>query len=73
MADPHIGKALQLIHERPGQPRTLRELGRRAGLGPAAFAARFTRLVGQPVHRYLVARRMDEAALMLESSDAAIA
>jgi transcriptional regulator GlxA family with amidase domain len=46
---------------------------RRAGLGRAAFAARFTRLVGQPVHRYLVVRRMDEAALMLESSDAAIA
>jgi AraC-like DNA-binding protein len=70
---PHIGKALQLIHERPGQPWTLRELGRSAGLGRAAFAARFTRLVGQPVHRYLVARRMDEAALMPESSDAAIA
>jgi AraC-like DNA-binding protein len=73
IADPHIGKALRLIHERPGQPWTLRELGRSAGLGRAAFAARFTRLVGQPVHRYLVARRMDEAALMLESSDAAIA
>ena len=72
IADPHIGKALRLIHERPGQPWTLRELGRSAGLGRAAFAARFTRLVGQPVHRYLVARRMDEAALMLESSDAAI-
>jgi AraC-like DNA-binding protein len=73
IADPHIGKALQLIHERPGQPWTLPELGRRAGLGRAAFAARFTRLVGQPVHRYLVARRMDEAALMLESSNDAIA
>jgi AraC-like DNA-binding protein len=43
------------------------------GLGRSAFAARFTRLVGQPVHRYLVARRMDEAALMLESGDDAIA
>jgi AraC-like DNA-binding protein len=72
-ADPHIGKALQLIHERPGQPWTLRELGRRVGLGRAAFAARFTRLVGQPMHRYLVARRMDEAAFMLESSDDAVA
>ena len=69
IADPHIGKALRLIHERPGQPWTLRELGRSAGLGRAAFAARFTRLVGQPVHRYLVARWMDEA----ESSGAAIA
>jgi AraC-like DNA-binding protein len=48
-------------------------LGRHAGLGRSAFSARFTRLVGQPVHRYLVARRMDEAALMLASSDDAIA
>ena len=73
MADPHIGRALQLIHELPERPWTLRELGRHAGLGRSAFSARFTRLVGQPVHRYLVARRMDEAALMLASSDDAIA
>src|SRR5258708_34458100 len=73
IVDPHIGKALQLIHERPERPWTLRELGRRAGLGRSAFSARFTRLVGQPVHRYLVAPRMDEAAHMLESDDDATA
>ena len=73
IADPHIGKALQLIHEQPERPWTLRELGRRAGLGRSAFSARFTSLVGQPMRRYLVARRMDEAALMLESSDDSIA
>jgi AraC-like DNA-binding protein len=72
IADRHIGKALQLIHEQPEHPWTLGALGRHAGLGRSAFAARFTRLVGQPVHRYLVARRMDEAALMLESGDDAI-
>ena len=27
MADPHIGRALQLIHERPDRPWTLRDLG----------------------------------------------
>ena len=73
IADRHIGKALQLIHEHPEHPWTLGELGRHVGLGRSAFAARFTRLVGQPVYRYLVARRMDEAALMLESGDDAIA
>jgi AraC-like DNA-binding protein len=73
IADPHIGKALQLIHEEPDRPWTVNELGRHAGLGRSAFSARFTRLVGQPMHRYLVARRMDEAAFMLESSDDAIA
>ncbi len=72
MADPHIGPALQLIHERPDRSWTLGELGQRVGLGRSAFSARFTKLVGQPMHRYLVARRMDEAAFLLESSDEGI-
>jgi AraC-like DNA-binding protein len=73
IADRYIGKAIQLIHEHPEHQWTLGALGRHVGLGRSAFAARFTRLVGQPVYRYLVARRMDEAALMLESGDDAIA
>ena len=72
MSDPYIGKALQLIHEQSQRPWTLAELGRGAGLGRSAFSARFTKLVGQPVHRYMMVRRMDEAALMLENSDDAI-
>ena len=73
MADPHIGPALQLIHERPDRPWTLRDLGQRVGLGRSAFSARFTKLVGQSLHRYLIARRMAEAAFLLESSDEGIA
>jgi len=73
IADPHIGKALQLIHESRERHWTLRELGRRVGLGRSAFSARFTQLVGQPMLSYLVARRMEEAALMLESGDDAVA
>lgn len=69
MADPHIGPALQLIHERPGQPWTLGDLGRRVGLGRSAFSARFTKLVGQSMYRYLTARRMAEAAFLLESGN----
>jgi AraC-like DNA-binding protein len=73
MADPHIGPALQLIHDRPDRPWTLRDLGQHVGLGRSAFAARFTRLVGQPMQRYLIARRMAEAAFLLDSSDEGIA
>ncbi len=73
MGDPHIGPALQLIHERPDRPWTLQELGNQVGLGRSAFSARFTKLVGQPMQRYLIARRMAEAAFLLESSDEAIA
>ena len=73
MADTHIGPALQSIHEQPERRWTLGELGQRVGLGRSAFAARFTRLVGQPMGRYVIARRMAEAAYLLESSDEAIA
>jgi AraC-like DNA-binding protein len=73
MADPHIGPALQLIHEQPDWSWTLRELGHRVGLGRSAFSARFTKLVGQSMQRYLIARRMAEAAFLLESSDEGIA
>jgi AraC-like DNA-binding protein len=73
MTDPHIGPALQLIHEQPDRPWTLRDLGQRVGLGRSAFSARFTDLVGQSMYRYLIARRMAEAAFLLESSDEGIA
>jgi AraC-like DNA-binding protein len=73
MADPHIGPALQLIHERPGQPWTLGDLGHSVGLGRSAFSARFTKLVGEPMYRYLISRRMSEAAFLLETSDEGIA
>ena len=73
MADPHIGPALQLIHEQPHRPWTLSELGHRVGLGRSAFSARFTKLVGQSMQRYLIGRRMAEAAFLLETSDEGIA
>ncbi len=73
MADPHIGPALQLIHERPDRPWTLGDLGQSVGLGRSAFSARFTKLVGQSMYRYLIARRMSEAAFLLETTDEGIA
>ena len=74
MADPHIGPALQLIHEQPDRPWTLEDLGRRVGLGRSTFSARFiTKLVGQSMYRYLIVRRMAEAAFLLETTDEGIA
>jgi len=73
LGDPQIGKALQLIHEHPDRSWTLRELGRHVGLGRSAFAGRFTALVGQPMNRYLIAHRMEEAASLIESTDDGIA
>lgn len=73
ISDPHIGPALKLIHENPQRPWSLSELGQRVGLGRSAFSARFTRLVGQSMHRYVIERRMAEAAFLLETSDEPIA
>jgi len=73
ISDPHIGPALKLIHESPEQLWTLSDLGRRVGLGRSAFSARFTRLVGQSMQRYVIERRMSEAAFLLETSDESIA
>ena len=66
ISDPHIGPALKLIHEQPDRAWSLSELGERVGLGRSAFSARFTKLVGQPMQRYLIARRMADAAFLLE-------
>jgi AraC-like DNA-binding protein len=43
------------------------------GLGRSVFSARFTKLVGQSMHRYVIERRMAEAAFLLETSDEPIA
>ena len=73
ISDPHIGPALKLIHENPELPWTLSDLGQRVGLGRSVFSARFTKLVGQSMHRYVIERRMAEAAFLLETTDEAIA
>ena len=73
ISDPHIGPALKLIHENPERPWTLSDLGQRVGLGRSVFSARFTKLVGQSMHRYVIERRMAEAAFLLETSDESIA
>jgi AraC-like DNA-binding protein len=43
------------------------------GLGRSVFSARFTKLVGRSMHRYVIERRMAEAAFLLETSDEPIA
>src|ERR1700743_691852 len=72
ISDPHIGPALKLIHANPERPWTLSDLGRRVP-GRSAFSARFTKLVGQSMQRYVIERRMAEAAFLLEASDEPIA
>ncbi|GAB3427167.1 AraC family transcriptional regulator [Flindersiella endophytica] len=69
MRDPAISAALAGIHDYPERPWTVESLGAESGLSRAAFARRFTGLVGQPPLAYLTWWRMTAAALLLRQSD----
>lgn len=68
LRDPQISKALSLVHERPQEPWTVEMLARSVAMSRAAFAKRFTDLVGVPPLGYVTRWRMDIAAKMLRES-----
>ncbi|SEG66065.1 AraC-type DNA-binding protein [Nonomuraea solani] len=72
LADPQISAVLDAVHRDPARPWTVREMGERAGLSRAAFARRFTTLVGQPPLAYLTWWRLATAARLLRESDDAL-
>ncbi|WP_424889374.1 AraC family transcriptional regulator [Streptomyces sp. XH2] len=70
LGDPAVAPALAAVHEDPAAPWTVESLAERAGLSRAAFARRFTALVGEPPMAYLTRWRMTTAAKLLRESDA---
>ncbi len=72
LADPVLASALHAIHNDPGFPWTVESLGQRAGLSRAAFARRFTAMVGEPPLTYLTNWRMTTAARLLRETDGAL-
>ena len=71
-ADPVVGTALQLIHHHPAYPWTVALLAEKAGASRAAFARRFTELVGEPPMAYLTSWRLAMAADLLCQPDMTI-
>jgi transcriptional regulator GlxA family with amidase domain len=65
--DPQIRAALTLMHERPEHAWSVAALAAGVGMSRAAFAARFTALVGQTPIRYLTQWRMQKAATLLRT------
>jgi AraC-like DNA-binding protein len=63
--DPHVGKALSLLHANPVRNWTVEELSREAAISRSALAERFTELVGEAPMRYLTNWRMQLAKQML--------
>ena len=70
LRDPAVVAALGAVHGDPARHWTVEELGVRAGLSRAAFARRFTALVGRPPLAYLTWWRMTVAAGLLRDTDA---
>ncbi|GGN77583.1 AraC family transcriptional regulator [Nocardia rhizosphaerihabitans] len=73
VADAEISRALRAIHDDPAHGWTVESLGARAGLSRAAFARRFTSLVGEPPLAYLTRWRMLVAARLLRDTDQPLA
>jgi AraC-like DNA-binding protein len=71
-SDPVAGKALRLIHDDPAHPWTVAELATEAGVSRAAFARRFTELVGEPPMKFLTDWRLSLAADLLLEPEATI-
>jgi len=70
LRDPGVGRALALLHQRPGDPWSLETLGEEAGLSRSVLHERFVHFIGQPPIQYLARWRMQLAAARLRDSDA---
>jgi len=60
--DRYVGRALALVHGRPGEPWTVERLGRQVGLSRSALAERFSDVMGEPIFAFLTRWRLQLAA-----------
>jgi AraC-like DNA-binding protein len=71
--DPHIGRALALMHADPARGWTVEDLARESGISRAGLAKRFVELVGDTPMQYLAGWRMHLARSLLRESNIGIA
>jgi AraC-like DNA-binding protein len=70
LRDEQTGRAVALIHRDPTRNWTVPALASAVGMSRSAFAARFTRLVGEPAMRYVTRWKMHAAQTWLTEGDA---
>ena len=63
--DPHVGKALHLMHANPARDWTVDDLAREVAVSRSVLAQRFTDLVGEAPMKYLANWRMQLAKQMM--------
>ena len=73
LRDPHVGRALALLHERVSHAWTVEQLARGVGVSRTVLGERFAALLGEPPMRYLTRWRMQLAAQRLRESDDPVA
>lgn len=73
LLDPRVGRALRALHGDVAHPWTVGDLAGVAGMSRAAFAAEFTRRIGQPPLSYLRAWRLALARKALASKERSVA
>jgi AraC-like DNA-binding protein len=73
LRDPHVAKALALLHREIARRWTVDDLGREVGLSRSALADRFIRMIGVPPMHYLSNWRMQVATEKLRNTSASLA
>lgn len=73
LVDPRLAPALAAIHGDPGQDWTVAALAAQVHQSRAAFAQRFTEVLGEPPMRYLARWRMTEALRLLRDPRLSVA
>jgi AraC-like DNA-binding protein len=71
--DPEVGKALGLLHRRPGRPWTIADLAAEVGVSRAVLAERFRQVLGEPPIAYLTRWRLRLGARQLVNSSRGVA
>jgi AraC-like DNA-binding protein len=66
--DRYVGRALALVHGRPGEAWTVEKLGRLVGLSRSSLAERFSEVMGEPIFAFLTRWRLQLAAESLLTS-----
>jgi AraC-like DNA-binding protein len=73
LRDPHIGRAIALVHADPARAWTVASLAAELAMSRSAFAARFTELVGEPAMQYVTRWRMHVALAALQDGGVTVA
>jgi AraC-like DNA-binding protein len=72
LRDPHVSRALGLMHAEPGRAWTVDDLAGEAGISRSVLAERFTQLIGEPPVQYLTRWRLALAARALKEGSESI-